>query len=68
MNTRSASDGIVWISPAVVKMNGPSRGRRAAMMPSGIDTAIAAVSEIATSVRCSPSRRSSRPKNVSDVT
>ena len=49
-------------------MNGPSRGRRAAMTPSGIDTTIAAVSEIATSVRCSPSRRSSRPMNVSDAT
>ena len=60
MNTRSASDGIVWITPAAVRMTGPSRGRRAATTPSGIATTIAAASEIATSARCSPSRRSRR--------
>ncbi len=68
MKTRSASEGIVWISPVVVRMIGPSRGRRAAITPSGIDTTIAAASEIATSVRCSRSRRTSRPINVSAAT
>ncbi len=53
MKTSSASDGIVCTTPAMARMPDPSRGRRAATMPSGIATRIAAASEIPTRARCS---------------
>src|SRR5712664_3116945 len=57
MKTRSASDGMVWITPARVRMVWPSRGRLQARMPSGTATAMAAASDTATRKRCSNVRR-----------
>ena len=59
MNTRSASDGMVWTTPTAASTTCPSRGRRAARTPSGSAHRIAATSETATSDRCSRARRHS---------
>src|SRR5437763_896631 len=47
MNTRSASDGMVWTTPTAASTIWPSRGRRAATMPSGSAQRIAATSNAA---------------------
>src|SRR5882724_8241403 len=60
MKTSSASEGMVWITPARVRMVWPSRGRRQARIPSGTARAMAAASETATRKRCSSVRRQIR--------
>src|SRR5229473_2074609 len=54
MKTSSASDGTVWIVPAMARITCPTRRLLAATMPSGIDTRIAEPSETTTRNRCSP--------------
>ena len=64
MKTRSASEGMVWITPTTASTAWPRRGRRKARTPSGTATAIARVSDTPTSSRCSavyPRMRAIRP-------
>ena len=60
MKTSSASEGMVCTRPTTPKSSCPARGRRAAAMPSGTATIMAAASESATSSRCSTVRAAIR--------
>src|SRR5882762_949417 len=62
---KSASDGIVWITPTVPRIACSAFGSLAVVTPSGTPSTMLAASDANTSSRCSPvSRRKSGPNSV----